>query len=217
MYATITVTTTCAEVGAVAVGATHSWIGAIAGLLAGLLTAPVPAGHKILGWVAMPGPPFSGSNGVGLYLLASTDPTASHTPVWWMSNGGQDANDPTPTTPETNCTGLGLGSTSAISDSTHTDLSRIPSYDMYGNALNPASRPYHNSSIVGGSMTSIYTSGSELDQTQKVLDYDWGLAIWNSVDSAANNLRNDSNFANRAGAVALQPRGLCKMCRPVVS
>jgi len=168
-------------------------------------TAPVPAGHKILGWVAMPGPPFSGSNGVGLYLLASTDPTASHTPVWWMSNGGQDANDPTPTTPETNCTGLGLGSTSAISDSTHTDLSRIPSYDMYGNALNPASRPYHNSSIVGGSMTSIYTSGSELDQTQKVLDYDWGLAIWNSVDSAANNLRNDSNFANRAGDTQSMP------------
>jgi hypothetical protein len=167
--------------------------------------APVPATHQILGWVAMPGPPFSGTNGVGLYLLASTDPTAAHTPVWWMSNGGQDANDPTPTTPETGCTGLGLGSTYAIDDSTHTDLSRIPSYDMYGNALNPASHPYQHSSITGGSTTSIYTSGSELDQTKPLLDYDWGLAIWNSVDSAANNLRNDSNFAHRTGDTQSMP------------
>jgi hypothetical protein len=76
---------------------------------------------------------------------------------------------------------------------------------MYGNALNPASHPYQHSSIVSGSTSSIYTSGSELDQTQPTQDYHWGLAIWNSVDSAADNLRNDSNHANRAGDTQSMP------------
>jgi hypothetical protein len=44
-----------------------------------------------------------------------------------------------------------------------------------------------------------------LDQTKPLLDYDWGLAIWNSVDSAANNLRNDSNFAKRTGDTHSMP------------
>jgi hypothetical protein len=35
--------------------------------------------------------------------------------------------------------------------------------------------------------------------------YNWGLAIWNSVDNAADRLRNDRNFANRAGDTQSMP------------
>jgi hypothetical protein len=119
-----------------------------------------------------------------------------------MGQGGADATTPSPTTPETGCTGL---SGSNLDSSSKTDLKAIPTTDMYGNALNPASHPYQNSSIVGGSTSSIYTSGKELDLTQPTNDYDWGLAMWNSVDSAAYNLRTDANYANRTGDTQSMP------------
>ena len=152
-------------------------------------------------WLAVPGPPFSGQSFVGLYLLASTDPDSTHTPVWWMGHGGSDAATPNPTTPEKNCTGL---SGSNIHTAGRTDLSKIPSADMYGNAMNTSG--YTHSSIVdqNGNLSSIY-DGTALDQTQPTQDYHWGLAIWNSVDNAANNLRIDSNLANRAGDTQSMP------------
>jgi hypothetical protein len=42
-------------------------------------------------------------------------------------------------------------------------------------------------------------SGTALDLTQKASAYHWGLAIWNSAYNTANNIRSDSNLANRAG------------------
>jgi hypothetical protein len=172
-------------------------------------TAPVPASHQIKGWVAVPGPPFSTSSFglVGLYLLASTDPTTSNTANWWMSNGGtnsaKDAADPNPTTAESGCS-YTYGSSGNNIHNSNTDLSRIPSYDMYGNAMNTAG--YTNSRIVdsNGNISSVY-NGTALNQTQENVDYHWGLAIWNSVDNAAKNIRNDSNFANRAGDTQSMP------------
>jgi hypothetical protein len=136
---------------------------------------------------------------VGLYLLASTDPGSSHTPTWWMGNGGSDAATPNPSTPEHGCNGL---TGTNISSSSYTDLSKIPSKDMYGNSMNTSG--YTHSHIVSGSVTSIY-NGTALNQTQAVDGYNWGLAIWNSVDNAANNLRNDSNFTSRAGDTQSMP------------
>jgi hypothetical protein len=161
-------------------------------------STPVPAAHQIKGWVAVPGPPFSGQSLVGLYLLASTDPTASHTPVWWMPNGGADAANPNPLTPEAGCTGGSNG------DINLADLAKIPSADMYGNAMNTSG--YTNSSIIdqNGNTSSIY-SGTALSLTQPTQDYHWGLAIWNSVDNAADNIRNDSNYANRTGDTQQMP------------
>ena len=142
--------------------------------------------------------PARASYFVGTYLLASTDPTASHTPVWWMPNGGADAANPNPLTPEAGCTGGSNG------DINLDDLAKIPSADMYGNAMNTSG--YTNSSRIdsSGNVSSIY-NGTALDLTQPTQDYHWGLAIWNSVDNAADNIRNDSNYANRTGDTQQMP------------
>jgi hypothetical protein len=97
------------------------------------------------------------------------------------------------------CTGL-MHSTGLRSTAT-TDLGRIPSYDRYGNALNPAGQPYHNSHLTGHptGLTTIYQTGIELDQTKPTIDYDWALAGWNAVDSAGKSILTDANYANRTG------------------
>src|SRR5205085_728555 len=87
---------------------------------------------KMRGWFAVPGPPFNGNDGVGIYRLASTDPDVTHTAAWWMGHGGSDATTPNPNTPFSNCTGL---SGNNVHDSTDTDFSTIPTKDMYGNSL----------------------------------------------------------------------------------
>jgi Flp pilus assembly protein TadG len=147
---------------------------------------------KMMGWFAVPGPPFSGSGGVGMYVLASTD---SNTAPYWMANGGSDASSPpNPSSAFNGCTGL---SGNNIHTSGSTDFSRIPNKDLYGNVLNGSG--YTNSHIVGGgSTTSIYT-GTALNQTQFTSDYHWGLAIWNAADSAAQRIRTDANLSSRAG------------------
>jgi hypothetical protein len=149
---------------------------------------------KMIGWFAVPGPPYSGT-GVGMFLMASTDPTASHTAAWWMSNAGEDATSPNPSTPFNNCNGL---SGSRINDSNDTDFATIPTKDRYGNSLTGTA--YTNSAMVGGDITSVFT-GTHLDRTKKTSEYHWGLALWNAADSAAANIRADVNLANRPGDI----------------
>jgi von Willebrand factor type A domain/Putative Flp pilus-assembly TadE/G-like/Putative Tad-like Flp pilus-assembly len=154
--------------------------------------------QKMLSWLAITGPAFSGSGGFGMYLLASIDPNASHTATWWMANGGSDASSPSPNSPNAPYTGCtGLMNDSSISWSYFT---KIPNYDMWGNNL--MTTAYQNSHVVGGSVSSIYTHGKNLtygSSTQKSDDYYWGLAIWNAADSAALRIRTDANLANRPG------------------
>jgi hypothetical protein len=128
-----------------------------------------------------------------------------------MSNGGtssaKDVAVPNPLTAEANCTYLYTPTSGSIGTDIHntnTDLSKIPSADMYGNAMNTAG--YTHSRIVDqhGNVSSIY-NGTALNQTIKNRDYHWGLAIWNSVDNAANRVRNDSNFVNRTGDTQSMP------------
>jgi hypothetical protein len=146
----------------------------------------------MLGWLAAPGPPYGGYDFVGFYKLASLD--TSQTANWWMKNGGKDAAAPSDQTPESGCAG-NLATPS--SNSNWSDLAKIPSKDMYGNSL--AGTNYTNSQIVGGgSLTSIY-NGTALDPSQVTDSYHWGLAMWNSVDNTALNIRSDSNLANRTG------------------
>ena len=114
-----------------------------------------------------------------------------------MGNAGSDQTTPNPNTPFNGCTGL---SGSNISDSSATDFRKIPSMDLYGNSLTGTG--YQNSHIVdsAGHVSSIY-SNTELDRTQKVNNYHWGLAIWNGVDNTAANIRADSNLPNRPGDI----------------
>jgi hypothetical protein len=60
---------------------------------------------------------------------------------------------------------------------------------------------YTTSHIVksNGATSSVYTTGVALDRTRVDRDYHWGLAIWNSVDSAATRIRTDVNRVNRGG------------------
>ncbi len=149
--------------------------------------------QKMYGWLAIPGPAFSGSSGYGLYLMASTDPSSSHTANWWMKNGGSDAAAPNPSTPFNNC---GSNFTNSGGSFSYSSLSAIPHYDMWGNDLRTSNYKY--SHVVGGSVSSIYT-GTNLNPSQKSNNYHWGLAIWNAADSAAYAARTDSNMPNRPG------------------
>lgn len=160
------------------------------------ITSPTTA-NMMVSWFAIPGPPYSTSSGnpYGMYNLASTDTT--ETANWWMKNGGSDAESPNPTTPYNGCTSMMNGSPNSSSGLTG-KLTQIPTQDRYGNSMGGTG--YTNSYIVesNGNTSSIY-NGTALNVSQINRDYHWGLAIWNSVDNAANNIRNDSNLANRAG------------------
>ena len=153
-------------------------------------------------------PPSSSSFGPwGMYQLASTDPNAAHTAVWWMSNPGGgdpttnptgDVENPNPITPFAGCTHM-YGTSGGVYNlkSSSSDVARIPNADYYGNSL--ITSGYTNSSITGGgAVTSIYDGSTALSQTT-MKDYHWGLAMWNAVDNAAVNIRTDANKANRAG------------------
>ena len=163
------------------------------------ITAPGDSTNQMINWFAIPGPPFSttGGNPYGLYLLASTDPTAAHTSNWWMQNGGSDAADPNPSTPYT---GAGTKICDMMNNSgstTYNYFSKIPATDAYGNSLTTTG--YTNSHITGGgSLTTIY-NGTGIDTSKYNIDYHWGLAMWNAVDNAAKNIRTDANLPNRAG------------------
>jgi hypothetical protein len=166
--------------------------------------------NKMIGWFAIPGPAYITTDfrGQGVYQIASTDPSTSHTSAWWMAHAGTnssgsadgDAEDPNPNTPFAGCSGL-TGSSSGTFNvsSSGTDIAKIPTQDYYGNLLNTTG--YTNSHIVGWSGgTSIYT-GSAIDLTLagSGKDYNWGLAMWNAVDNAALSIRSDTNKPNRAG------------------
>jgi hypothetical protein len=69
---------------------------------------------------------------------------------------------------------------------------------MYGNALTVPNGYTTGSNITGGATSSVYTSGA-FDRTQVSQNYHWGLAMWNSVDNAAKNIRLDTNLPNRTG------------------
>ena len=168
------------------------------------------AANKMIGWFAIPGPAYITTDfrGQGVYQIASTDPSTSHTSAWWMAHAGTnssgsadgDAEDPNPNTPFAGCSGL-TGSSSGTFNvsSSGTDIAKIPTQDYYGNLLNTTG--YTNSHIVGWSGgTSIYT-GSAIDLTLagSGKDYNWGLAMWNAVDNAALSIRSDTNKPNRAG------------------
>jgi hypothetical protein len=154
------------------------------------INPPTPAAANMMkSWFAIPGPSYTGSHPYGLYLLASTNPTVAHTSNWWMSHGGSDAASPNPTTPYAGCTGI----MNNAGSNTYSYFSKIPAQDLYGNALNTTG--YTNSHVTGGSVSSIYT-GTALDLNQEDKDYHWGLAIWNSVDNAAKNIRTDADFGS---------------------
>lgn len=160
-----------------------------------ILTTQQDSAHMMVGWLAIPGPPFSGSSVYGMYLLSSTDPASGHTAAWWMANGGSDAASPNPTTPYGGCTNLMDGSPNG---NLYSSLTQIPSVDRYGNSMTGSG--YTHSHIVdsAGNVSSIY-NGTALDQTQVTRNYHWGLSIWNSVDNTAAAIRSDSNLANRVG------------------
>ena len=165
------------------------------------ITAPGTSSNSMVNWFAISGPPFatssSSSGAFGMYLLASTDPTAAHTSNWWMQNGGSDAATPNPSAPYAGAGAKTCGMTNNGGGSTtYNYFSKIPATDAYGNSLTTTG--YTNSHITGGSATTIY-NGTSLNTTQYNIDYHWGLAMWNAVDNAAKSIRTDANLPNRAG------------------
>jgi len=163
----------------------------------------------MIGWVGITGPPFSNGEITGLFALASSDTTQNA--AWWMANSWvgngrgdenpQDPAAPTPNTPEAGCTGIYSDSYNEANTNfrtaNKTDLSQVPNIDGWGNSMDGAA--YSNSYVVNstGPIATSYTG--VLDHTKTTTASDWALAAWNEVDNTANNIRNDSNLAKRAG------------------
>ena len=161
------------------------------------LSPPTPSSSNMMqSWFAIGGnAPFSsGSGSEGVELLASLD-TAQNS-NWWVSNGGQDAVKPNPTSPYgpyNGCSNMQDGTTA------QTYFSKIPNVDLWGNLTNPPGNPYRNSHITGNkNATTVYTAG-DLVMNQVSNYYYWELAMWNAVDNAGKNIRTDANLPNRAG------------------
>jgi von Willebrand factor type A domain/Putative Flp pilus-assembly TadE/G-like len=159
---------------------------------------PAPSSSNMMqAWFALPGPTYVNQKGWGVYQLASKDTNASHTANWWMSFGGSssaaDAVAPSNSSAYSGCSSM---TNNSGGNTLYTYFSKIPAADMYGNLLNTSG--YTNSHVTGGSVTSIY-NGTAFDATHPDQGYQWGLAIWNSVDNAAKNIRTDANQANRTG------------------
>jgi von Willebrand factor type A domain/Putative Flp pilus-assembly TadE/G-like len=151
--------------------------------------------QKMFGYVTVGGPAFSGTNqGYGLYGLASLDSASA---LSWMANAGGDTKYPNPQTPFAGCTSM-MSQTTSVNSSLFNSFSKIPASDKYGNALNGAG--YKTSHMVGGTkgLTSIYT-GTNFNASKPTDSYQWGLAMWNAADSAAQRIRTDANLANRPG------------------
>jgi hypothetical protein len=75
---------------------------------------------------------------------------------------------------------------------------------MYGNLMNTNGYTFSQIIDQNGNVSSIY-NGTALNLADNTLNYHWGLAMWNSVDNAAKNVRIDSNFANRTGDTQIMP------------
>jgi Flp pilus assembly protein TadG len=124
--------------------------------------------------------------------LASLDPGATHTSVWYMSNPSGDDVLPSPTSPESGC----------ASWNGTTNLNAIPSSDKYGYSLNPNGNGYKLSSIVNGGAASAY-NGTAFSTTSPSNAYQWGLAGWSQVDNVAEAIRSDSNYVTRGDATPM--------------
>jgi Flp pilus assembly protein TadG len=155
------------------------------------ITGTPTAANMMQSWFALAGTAPFGSNGTaGVEMLASLD--TAHNSNWWMGNGGQDAVKPNPTSPYgpyNNCPNMQGGSTA------QSYFSKIPDVDFWGNATTGSG--YKKSHITGNpAATTVWTSGDQV-MNKPTNVYQWALAMWNSVDNAAKNIRSDANLATR--------------------
>jgi hypothetical protein len=164
------------------------------------------AANMMLGFLGIAGPAFSGNSAFGLYQPATMD--TAHSSSWWMSNApvvgsggyqvGGDFTSPA-TAPYAGCPTSGgvvtlLGSHGAAT-TIFPYFTKIPDIDKWGTSLTGAN--YVNSSVSSG--PNIY-NGTALNMAQPTNGYNWGLAMWNSVDNVAASIRLDSNKLGRGDA-----------------
>jgi hypothetical protein len=182
----------------------------------------VPDLTEMRGWIAVSRPFTSTSPPLGLYQLASRDPTVGHDSVWWMPSGAGnqvDLVDP-PGAPANDWADAGCGgfhhsasNPSKLYDSTTTDFNRIPTIDAYGNIMGC------KGSVAGVGGTCAYKTASDFidanglsvtnplpiattyDPTHFTEGDHWVLAFWNAADDAGRRIRRDVNLGNRAGDI----------------
>jgi hypothetical protein len=159
-----------------------------------ITVAGASSSNMMQGWMALAGPPYSGTTPYGVFMMATLDANTAHDAVWWMNFGGSsnaaDYTAPNPTTPYNGCTGMYNNKPGNFNY-----VTKIPTTDLWGNALQTGG--YVNSHITGS--TNLVYTGTPANWSQPGEEYNWGLAIWNSVDNAAKNIRTDVNLPNRAG------------------
>ena len=171
--------------------------------------------NPIYFWIAIPGPSYTSlSSSESDNQLASYDVTSTYSPLWWMQHSPSTSPAGDLIYPQTNPGNEGGGSCASNLDggSWYNYLSQVPTTDKWGNSTkNGAGNYYHDSYFVTGSpavhttSTYIYTSSNgDLPATPPSNSaYDWGLAMWDSVDNAAVTIRTDANYTSRGESSAM--------------
>jgi Flp pilus assembly protein TadG len=119
------------------------------------------------------------SNGYGILQLMNAATTAHPTATSWLSFTGMEPIVANP--PSKNCTFYTKNDATKITS----DLAKLPSQDMYGNATNGTGYRYSRAYIDGGGV------GLNLNT---VNTYQMGLIGWNAVDAAAKRIRDDATL-----------------------
>jgi hypothetical protein len=138
---------------------------------------------------------FTGNPPLGLYQEGSTN--SGHTSVYMVQHG-QIEEDLNPAT-NVNCSYMQFqpGAMTA----THNDFRIIPSIDLWGNSMrgNIYQTASYSLDRNGTPQTNPLPTALAIDATQVGDGRQWAIAFWNAADSAAQNIRMDSNRINRVG------------------
>jgi hypothetical protein len=133
-----------------------------------------------------PKPPGGGtgwSGSYGLLRLASLDSKNSLT--WWLnSTGADDYTAGDPSTSIVNCANLTQGLNSQTSTS---DLAKIPDFDLYGNPTN--SQAFKNSVLYDGTNTWTPNSGINYNNLTPTDPNIIAAAAWNTTDAMGKTIR----------------------------
>ena len=167
------------------------------------------ATNPIYFWVVNSGnPPYTTIYG-GNYQIASLAVSSTYSPLWWMQNPNTSPELAAPQYPagnENGCSNLSAGNGSGWTG--YKFLSQIPSTDKWGNKTTIGDgNGYQDSYFVNGSgqhvaSSSIY-NGTAFTPSSTSSAYQWGLAMWDSVDNVAKNIRTDANHTNRGESTAM--------------
>jgi len=168
-----------------------------------------PATHPMYFFMDVGGgtpPPYDGGN-QAYYQLASLLVNSTHSPYYWVTNAGIESNPPSTPSNYNGCGQWSSGNHYPTSMTSLSALYQIPTVDLWGNQM--VTNAYQDSYYINGNgqydSTHSISGGTSQDTSDPTVSRQWGIALWNAVDSAALAARSDANFAARSSDTSTNP------------